>query len=98
MQQFCFHCLPVFSTRLALFLGNTMENSGKQNPEMGFKSPPEQDGDHLKPTRSSTSYEHRNLASTLSLIADLGLSKSDLCPVLSNQRMHFPPRNACKQL
>jgi hypothetical protein len=22
--------------------GNSMENSGKQNPEMGFKSPPEQ--------------------------------------------------------
>jgi hypothetical protein len=22
--------------------GNTMENSGKQNPKMGFKSPPEQ--------------------------------------------------------
>jgi hypothetical protein len=24
------------------FQGNTMENSGKQNPESGFKSPPEQ--------------------------------------------------------
>ena len=22
--------------------GNTLENSGKQNPKMGFKSPPEQ--------------------------------------------------------
>ena len=29
LQQFCFHCLPVFSTRLGLFRGNTMENSGK---------------------------------------------------------------------
>ena len=26
LQQFCFHCLPVFSTRLGLFRGNTMEN------------------------------------------------------------------------
>jgi hypothetical protein len=42
LQQFCFHCLPVFSTRIALFQGNTLENSGKQNPKMGFKSPPEQ--------------------------------------------------------
>jgi hypothetical protein len=32
----------VFS-RLAVFLGNTMENSGKQNPKMGFKSPPRAD-------------------------------------------------------
>ena len=40
LQQFCFHCLPVFSTRLAVFLGNTMENSGKQNPKTGFKPPP----------------------------------------------------------
>jgi hypothetical protein len=41
LQQFCFHCLPVFSTRLALFQGNTVEKSGKGNPEIGFKSPPE---------------------------------------------------------
>jgi hypothetical protein len=27
--------------------GNTMENSGKQNPEMGFKSLPEQRCPHL---------------------------------------------------
>ena len=25
---------------MAISLGNTMENGGKQNPEMGFKSPP----------------------------------------------------------
>jgi hypothetical protein len=42
LQQFCFHCLPLFSTRLAVFLGNTLENSGKQNPKMGFKSPTDQ--------------------------------------------------------
>ena len=40
LQQFCFHCLPVFSNRLALFQGNTVENSGKGNPESGFKPPP----------------------------------------------------------
>jgi hypothetical protein len=27
---------------MAISLGNTMENSGKGNPETGFKSPPEQ--------------------------------------------------------
>jgi hypothetical protein len=32
----------VFSTRLALFQGTTVENRGKGNPETGFKSPPEQ--------------------------------------------------------
>jgi hypothetical protein len=42
-------------------LGNTLENSGKQNPEMGFKSPPSRGG-HLKATRLGTSYEPRNLA------------------------------------
>jgi hypothetical protein len=32
------------STRLALFQGNTVENSGKGNPETGFKSPPSRGG------------------------------------------------------
>jgi hypothetical protein len=43
LQQFCFHCLPVLSTRLALFQGNTLENSGKGNPQTGLKSPPSSD-------------------------------------------------------
>src|SRR5580700_2222769 len=45
LQQFAAVLLPLES---AIFYpngnspGNTMENSGKQNPKMGFKSPPEQ--------------------------------------------------------
>jgi hypothetical protein len=39
LQQFCFHSLPVFSTRLALFQGNTVENSGRWNLKAG-SSPP----------------------------------------------------------
>ena len=44
LQQFAAVLLPLES---AIFYpngnspGNTMENSGKQNPKMGFKSPPE---------------------------------------------------------
>src|SRR6202035_2720866 len=38
LQQFCFHCLPVFSTRLVLFQGNTLENRGKRNPKWGSSS------------------------------------------------------------
>jgi hypothetical protein len=45
LQQFAAILLPVASTVFhtdGSFLGNAMENSGKQNPETGFKSPPEQ--------------------------------------------------------
>jgi hypothetical protein len=34
--------LPLFSTLMAISLGNAMEISGKRNPKMGFKSPSEQ--------------------------------------------------------
>jgi hypothetical protein len=36
----------MFSTRLALFQGNTIENSGKGNPETGVQVPPSRDA-HL---------------------------------------------------
>jgi hypothetical protein len=39
LQRFCFHYIPLFSTLMAISLGNTMENSGKGNPETGLKSP-----------------------------------------------------------
>ena len=39
--------LPLVSTLMEIPQGNTMENSGKQNPKMGFKSPPEQEASHL---------------------------------------------------
>jgi hypothetical protein len=44
-QQFAavlLHYLPLFSTLTAISMGNAMENSGKQNPKTGFKSPTEQ--------------------------------------------------------
>jgi hypothetical protein len=41
LQRFWFHYIPLFSTLMAISLGNAMENRGKQNPEMGFKSPTE---------------------------------------------------------
>ena len=47
LQQFCFHRLPLFSTRLALFQGDAVETNGKQNPKTGFKSPPNRDV-HIK--------------------------------------------------
>jgi hypothetical protein len=39
LQQFCFRENPPFSALMAITRGNTMENSGKQNPKMGFKPP-----------------------------------------------------------
>jgi hypothetical protein len=42
LQQFAAILLPVASTVFhtdGSFLGNAMENGGKQNPETGFKSP-----------------------------------------------------------
>jgi hypothetical protein len=38
--NFCFRYFPQISTLMEIPQGNTMENSGKQNPKMGFKSPP----------------------------------------------------------
>jgi hypothetical protein len=38
--HFCFRPLPPFSTLMEILERNTMENSGKQNPKTGFKSPP----------------------------------------------------------
>jgi hypothetical protein len=46
LQQFAAILFPVASTVFhtdGSFLGNAMENGGKQNPETGFK-PPEQRG------------------------------------------------------
>jgi hypothetical protein len=40
--NFCFRYFPQISTLMEIPQGNTMENSGKQNPKMGFTSPPEQ--------------------------------------------------------
>ena len=40
LQQFAAVLLPLFSTLMEIPQGNTLENSGKQNPKMGFKSPP----------------------------------------------------------
>jgi hypothetical protein len=37
--NFCFRYFPQISTLMEIPQGNTMENSGKQNPKMGFKSP-----------------------------------------------------------
>ena len=38
--NFCFRYFPQVSTLTEIPQGNTLENSGKQNPKMGFKSPP----------------------------------------------------------
>ena len=40
MPHFCFRPLPQVSTLMEIPQESTMENSGKQNPETGFKSPP----------------------------------------------------------
>jgi len=45
LQQFAAVLLPLFSTLMEIPQGNTLENSGKQNPKMGFKSPPESRGE-----------------------------------------------------
>ena len=45
--QFATHLLPLTSTGFypdGNFLGNTLENSGKQNAKMGFKFPPSTGG------------------------------------------------------
>jgi hypothetical protein len=71
-----------------------MENSGKQNPKMGFKSPPEQSG---PPKGHALKYFLRASQPCLNIISlsrPAGLSKNDSCRVLSNESMHFPPRNA----
>ena len=44
MPHFCFRPLPQVSTLTEIPQGNTLENSGKQNPKMGFKSPPSTGG------------------------------------------------------
>jgi hypothetical protein len=36
----CFRPVPLVSTLMEILPGKTLENSGKQNPKMGFKSPP----------------------------------------------------------
>jgi hypothetical protein len=66
LQQFAAVLLPaasaVFHTD-GSFLGDAMENSGKQNPKTGFKSPPSRDA-HPRPraevltTSLETSPEH----------------------------------------
>jgi hypothetical protein len=38
--SFFFPYFPQVTTLMEIPQGNTMENSGKQNPEMRFKSPP----------------------------------------------------------
>jgi hypothetical protein len=46
LQQFAAVLLPLHSTVFHAdgnFRGNTLENGGKQNPKMGFKSPPSRD-------------------------------------------------------
>jgi hypothetical protein len=48
--QFATLLLPPSSTGFypdGILPGKTLENSGKQNPKMGFKSPPEQGFNHL---------------------------------------------------
>jgi hypothetical protein len=36
----CFREIPLVSTLMAVFLGNTVEKSGTERPILGFKSPP----------------------------------------------------------
>jgi hypothetical protein len=48
LQQFCLHYLPLLSTLTAISLGNAMENSGKQTPKSGFKSPPSRGENFVK--------------------------------------------------
>ena len=43
LQQFAAVLLPLFSTLMEIPQGNTLENSGKQNPKMGFKPAPSRD-------------------------------------------------------
>ena len=62
LQQFAAVLLPLLSTRLALFQGNTVENSGKGKPETGFKSPTEHRRKSNRPQETTPSIDSLPMA------------------------------------
>jgi hypothetical protein len=65
LQQFAAILLPPESAIFypdGNFRGNTMENSGKQNPETGFKSPTEQRRKSSRPQETKRSIDFPTVA------------------------------------